>query len=184
MNHQGSGYSKERHCRSLAAPLLLALLVGACAAPQPEPIKVVPAAPETDQAKSLPELPSSPPPPRPDADRLLGLEPRHIQDVLGTPSLVRREGAAQVMQFKNGSCVLDVIFYEEAPGGAFLAEHLASRLLDGAPIAPGDCLAAILPDGQFPRGSPPAIPSEVDAEANAESAPETAEEVAPESGEN
>lgn len=111
------------------------------------------------------------PAPPPEASRLLGLEPRHIQDLLGTPSLVRREGAAQVMQFKNGNCVLDIFFYEEAPGSAFLARHLASRLLDGAPIAPADCLAAILPDGRFPPGILPAIPSE--AEADGETTPET-----------
>lgn len=170
-SHHGRGF--------LAAPLLLALLVSACATPLPEPTKVVPATPEADQAESLPAPPPLLPPPAPDADRLLGLEPRHIQDALGTPSLVRREGAAQVMQFKNGNCVLDIFFYEEAPGGAFLARHLASRLLDGAPITPGDCLAAILPDGRFPPGtlvgSLPEIPGEADAEADEETAVPTSE---------
>ena len=83
------------------------------------------------------------------------------------------------MQFKNGNCVLDIFFYEEAPGGAFLARHLASRLLDGAPITPGDCLAAILPDGRFPPGtlvgSLPEIPGEADAEADEETAVPTSE---------
>lgn len=86
------------------------------------------------------------------------------------PSLVRREGMAQVMQFKNGICVLDVIFYEEAADGAFHAEHLTSRMTDGTPFEPQDCLVAILPDGKFPVGMFPqeASPEEAMPEAKPE----------------
>lgn len=143
---------------TLAVPVLLAVLVAACAAPPPQPAEPAPAAPAPGDSQAVESptetlpLPSLPPP-LPDPDLLLGLEPRQIQDILGTPSLVRREGAAQVMQFKNGNCVFDVIFYEETAGGAFRARHLGSRLLDGAPITPQDCLARILPDSQFPAGT-------------------------------
>lgn len=157
------------------APVALALLVAACGAPAPEPETAPPAAPEVEAVEALPEAQTLPQAP-PAANRLLGLEPRHVQIILGTPSLVRREGAAQVMQFKNGNCVFDVTFYEEAPGGAFLARHLASRLLDGAPIAPDDCLAAILPGGRFPPGTLPELPPVV--------APEVVPEIVEESAAN
>ena len=155
--------------RHLAAPILLSALLVACAAPPRQPVEPTPAPPEPAETEPAESLPEETPAPLPDADLLLGLEPRRIQDVLGTPSLVRREGAAQVMQFKDGNCVLDVIFYEEAPGGAFRAEHLASRLTDGTPHEPQECLAAILPDGQFPVGMFPEeeLPEEPDQEQGA-----------------
>lgn len=138
--------------RILAAPVLLAVMLAACGAPGPQPAETPQPTPKPETG--LTEKPAALPESLPDAGRLLGLEPRQIQDVLGTPSLVRREDAAQVMQFKNGNCVLDIIFYEETPGGAFLSQHLSSRALDGAPVAPRECLAALLPFG-FPPGALP-----------------------------
>lgn len=159
----------------LVAPALLAILVAGCAVPAPSPADLSPDASlpeETGPAAGLPEtLPLQPPP---DPDRLLGLEPRQVQDVLGTPNLVRRENAAQVMQFKNGNCVLDVIFYEEAAGGAFRARHLASRMVDGAAITAPDCLAAILPDGRYPAEFLP--PADVAERSAPEIVPETGRE--------
>lgn len=144
-----------RRCHLPLLPLLLSLLVAACSAPSPTPETSPEPAPPIQQAPPPAESPPAEitlPPALPDSGLLLGLEPRQMQDVLGAPGLVRREGAAQVMQFRDGDCVLDVTFYEESPGGAFRAEHLSSRKTDGAPITPQQCLAVILPDGRYPTG--------------------------------
>lgn len=146
------GRKSPAQCGNLAAPLLLSALLVACAAPRQPPAEPAPAPAEPAETEPAISLPAGLSPTLPDAGRLLGLEPRRIQDVLGAPSLVRREGTAQVMQFKNGNCVLDVIFYEETPGGAFRARHLTSRLTNGTPHEPQACLAVILPGGQFPVG--------------------------------
>ena len=79
-------------------------------------------------------------------DDLLGLEPRGIQDLLGPVSLKRWEGAAQVMQFANGQCVMDIYFYENQTGGAFEAAYLSARNLSGADVDTASCLTSLLPE--------------------------------------
>jgi len=75
---------------------------------------------------------------------LLGLEPKDVQAILGEVSLKRWEGAAQMMQFTGEACILDVYFYEEAPGQAFRATFLAARRASGEGMEAGLCLRALL----------------------------------------
>lgn len=159
-----------------AAPLLLPLLITACAAPPPAPEPLAEPAPPAQQASQTAEIPSEEtiqPPALPEPGLLLGLEPRQMQEVLGSPALVRREGAAQVMQFSNGDCALNITFYEESAGGAFRAHHLSSRMTDGREISPQHCLADILPGGQYPADFFPEeiLPEEPAPEVEAEQVP-------------
>ena len=89
--------------------------------------------------------------PQPNPEDLLGLEPKDIQALLGPVSLKRWEGEAQVMQFANEHCVMDIYFYEETPGAAFYASYLNARLKDGAEISSDVCLIALLPGGVWPE---------------------------------
>lgn len=81
---------------------------------------------------------AAPPPP------LLGLEPKEVQALLGEVSLKRWEGAAQMMQFTGGGCILDVYFYEEAPNGAFRATFLAARRANGEAMEAEACESELL----------------------------------------
>ncbi|HXV73560.1 MAG TPA: hypothetical protein VD713_02405 [Sphingomonadales bacterium] len=84
------------------------------------------------------------------APALLGLEPKEVQALLGEVSFKRWEGAAQMMQFTGDACILDVYFYEEAPGAAFRAAHLAARNSSGETVEAEACFRALL-DAQKAR---------------------------------
>ena len=79
-------------------------------------------------------------------DDLIGLEPKAIQDLLGPVSLKRWEEDAQVMQFANRQCVMDIYFYETSPGGAFQATYLSARTPTGADVDAASCLTSLLPE--------------------------------------
>ncbi len=81
------------------------------------------------------------------ADDILGLEPAQVQNLLGPVSLKRWEGEAQVMQFTNAHCVIDIYFYETAPGEAFEASYLNARTTSGSEVGSDLCLASLLPGG-------------------------------------
>lgn len=48
-----------------------------------------------------------------DPDQFLGLAGAAIGDRLGEPDLVRRDGPAEVRQFRGSACVLDLFLYQE-----------------------------------------------------------------------
>ncbi len=137
--------------------LALLLPLGGCSllapprAPPPAP------APEPVQ---LPEpAPPPPPPPRPvppTAALILGRTAAEVQALLRHPTLVRREEGAQMMQFTDPVCVLDVVLYPPAPGAHFRARHLAARTPAGAALDPATCLAELVPKERWPRATPDA----------------------------
>ncbi len=147
-----------RHPRTSPILLICSLGLVACTAPattqapppdqpatQPEPVPDPVKEGETavdqvaqDPGPEIPALTSS---------DLLGMEPAEVQNLLGPVSLKRWEGDIQVMQFRNDHCVIDVYFYETAPGEAFEASYLAARTSSGAEIGSDICLASILPGG-------------------------------------
>lgn len=81
-----------------------------------------------------------------DPDRLLGLEAGAIHDILGEPALVRRDGDAEVWQFRADQCVLDLFIY----GDANRVEHVDLRDRgDGRTGRLRACFAAML-KGEIP----------------------------------
>ncbi len=44
---------------------------------------------------------------------LLGLDPQRLAALLGDPELRRQEPPAEVWQYRNAACVLDIFFYPE-----------------------------------------------------------------------
>ena len=66
-----------------------------------------PAAPEQKTARA-PLVPIND-----DPDQLMGLAPRAISHLLGSPSLLRTETLAQVWQYTAADCVLDIYLYAE-----------------------------------------------------------------------
>jgi hypothetical protein len=51
-----------------------------------------------------------------DPERLVGLKPNEINEVLGTPNLRRKENKAELWQFAQGACILDLHLYPESDG--------------------------------------------------------------------
>ncbi len=107
--------------RQMSLPAL-ALLAGCATAPPPPPV--------------------APPPPPPGMEQLLGRPPEVALDLLGTPRLDKREGAARQLQFASG-CVLDVWYYPQ-DGAQMVATHADARLADGRDFAAGDCLQMLI----------------------------------------
>ena len=89
---------------------------------------------------------ASPAPREEDPDKLMGLEVDTIQDLLGDPALVRRDGDAEVWQYRAAACVLDLFIY----GRPKRVEHVDLRDRSGA-VTDGvrSCFASML-KGEIP----------------------------------
>lgn len=89
---------------------------------------------------------ASPAPREEDPDKLLGLEADTIHDLLGDPALVRRDGDAEVWQYRAAACVLDLFIY----GRPKRVAHVDLRDRGGA-VTEGvrSCFAAML-KGEIP----------------------------------
>lgn len=89
---------------------------------------------------------ASPAPREEDPDKLLGLEVGTIHDLLGDPALVRRDGEAEVWQYRAAACVLDLFIYGQPKRVA----HVDLRDRGGA-VTDGvrSCFAAML-KGEIP----------------------------------
>lgn len=120
------------------------------ASPAPQP----PAAPnaQTEESDVRPNLPrpqaALPPLPQIGPEALMGLDGAGVAKLIGNPSFTRADGTAQVWQYANRSCVLDVILYEES--GKARVTYFEARDLYGAPAAARPCFRAFLrpgPDG-------------------------------------
>ncbi len=75
------------------------------------PVPDAPAPAATD-----PAIAALPPEPLIDDNpqRLMGIGPGALGAILGTPELVRREAPAEIWQYRNSNCVLDVFLYDTA----------------------------------------------------------------------
>lgn len=144
-------------CPSKTVLSLLSLLaLGACTTPgepaqpatQPEAIQPEPTpAPVVTEVETAEPEDAIPETPKVLSTDIIGLEPVEVQNLLGPVSLKRWEGDAQVMQFTNEHCVIDIYFYETAPGEAFEATYLNARSSTGSEVGSDICLASLLPGG-------------------------------------
>lgn len=99
--------------------LALSLVLAACQAPAPPPIPPVAAAPsEATPNDAAPDPATAALPPTPvindDPQQLMGIEPGALGAILGEPELIRREAPAEIWQYRNDACVLDVFLYDTA----------------------------------------------------------------------
>lgn len=63
-----------------------------------------------------------------DPQQLLGMDSAALSDLLGQPLVVRREGEAEIWQYRADECVLDLFLY----GGMRQVEHVDLRDRAGA----------------------------------------------------
>lgn len=81
-------------------------------------------APEADEASRVaPYNAMAILPPAANPDELLGLSSDEVTARLGRPALIRREGGAEVWQYRRTDCVLDLFIY----GSAKQVEHVDLR---------------------------------------------------------
>lgn len=106
--------------------LVFVLALGACTTP---PAPDVTAATKTGTLPlTTPELtavpPESPRParpeeePLPDVSHLIGLKADEVTALLGTPGFRRKDAPAEIWQYSDASCTLDLFLYTDKTGAA------------------------------------------------------------------
>lgn len=110
------------------------------AAPDPKPIAKPKPEPKPEIAAATP----GPVEPVIDDDprQFLGLDGHRVAALLGPASFVRRDGAAEVWQYREPACVLDVYLYREANGLSVAHVDLRRRARSNDP--PRRCFRALL----------------------------------------
>ncbi len=91
---------------------------------------------QSEQASLPPALPIEAP------NELIGRESREVTKLLGEPAFARRDGGAEVWQYRGKACILDVFLYKGQLGR--LVEHAELRRRDKGEISDRDCLADVL----------------------------------------
>jgi len=79
---------------------------------------------------------------RPDAATLVGLNKAAVQNQLGAPQLIRRDGPAEVWQYLAGACILDLFFYKE--GESHRVNYLELRIQPDTGFPREQCFEQIL----------------------------------------
>lgn len=146
----------------VTVPVLLLLLASCTAAPKPteEPaaetdtntvetrvLEAPPAPVEKPKPPAIaPSIAKATPPPAKardeDPQQLFGLNGQRVAALLGPASFVRRDGPAEVWQYRAKACVLDVYLYKD-PKGLTVA-HVDLRKREKATQPPKRCFSALL----------------------------------------
>jgi hypothetical protein len=109
---------------------------GAAAAVEPA-APPAPAEPERPLA-ALPAPEAAPPNP----EELFGLGSREVAELLGFPQLRRRENPAELWQYANQSCILDLFFAREDEQTR--VAYVQLRSLNPVKMSRGQCLAELM----------------------------------------
>jgi hypothetical protein len=151
--------------RFAAAGLAFLLTLSGCGtAPPPEPepvarttapaITVTPLSPSLEPATPEPparEAPAekqqayAPQPTEPvddNPDRLLKLTGMKVAALLGPANFVRRDGPAEVWQYRADNCVLDVFLYRQ--GSGLSVAHVDLRQRSGTSVPARQCFGELL----------------------------------------
>ena len=88
-------------------------------------------------------------------DRVLGLDGRAVETLLGEPDFVRRENPMELWRYRHEGCAVVLFFYAEEPGGRGLlrVRHIEAWTPGDTQISPRACLSALARRaGQSPTG--------------------------------
>ena len=78
-------------------------------------------------------------------NRLLGLLDTDVKRVLGTPDFTRLDPPAQIWQYRESACLLDIFLYQDKNrDNAYAVTHIEARGLDVNRVADKDCIFSVL----------------------------------------
>lgn len=141
--------------RKLLSPWVIilpaALILAGCTAtddPAPAPQEEAAVEEPVGMPENPPASPSMPysgiavlPPINDDPAQLMGLDRKELNETLGEPALIRRDGDAEVWQYRGDRCVLDLFLY----GAEKKVEHIDLRNRgDGDDAEVRDCFVGML----------------------------------------
>ncbi len=75
---------------------------------------------------------------------LVGLEHHQVKALLGEPSFKRRDDPAQIWQYRDSTCILDVYLYRPDGGGAYRVVHVEVRGRSVIRVSHEDCFLSLL----------------------------------------
>ncbi len=132
--------------------IILAIMTGGLAGCQTPEKPVEQAPPPIAAAEEAPEEPivMTPPGPRFVMANIMGLAPDTLLDILGEPSLKRRDREAEVWLYGNSECRLHLYYYPD-DNGDFRLDYAATAAADPAAenptVSPNACLNSfVIPD--------------------------------------
>jgi hypothetical protein len=76
--------------------------------------------------------------------QLLGLHADQLTALLGRADFTRNDGPAEIRQFRDPDCVLDVFLYQDPLHGGYLVEHVETRDRGLVRAAERTCVAGLL----------------------------------------
>ncbi len=75
---------------------------------------------------------------------LIGLAHDQVTALLGEPSFKRRDAPAQIWQYSDSTCILDVFLYRPDEGGAYRVTHVEVRGPTVNTVSGKDCFLSLL----------------------------------------
>lgn len=78
-----------------------------------------------------------------DAAGLIGLDPSQVTGMLGPADFRRTDGPAEILQYRGGSCVLDLYLYRDPSTGQYQVKHVEARDRSFASVAPDACISNV-----------------------------------------
>lgn len=119
----------RRRRAKLLLPVLV-LLVAACVSGE-------------DVATPAPPPPAAGPDPTP--AQLVGLNAGQLDRLLGPPDFKRSDGPAEIRQYRDAGCVLDVFLYADTAAGQYRVTHVdgRDRAASGGDATPA-CVTSLL----------------------------------------
>jgi hypothetical protein len=87
-----------------------------------------------------------------DPDDLSGIARTELTELLGAADFDRRDGPAEILQYRNGTCILDVFLYRESTDESFRVAHVEARDLEMQKVPGIDCLRSLSKTRQYRAG--------------------------------
>ena len=143
-----------------AAIILAALALSACGlapatAPTPGPTTASPpsASPSPIQSTAvlLAKPPSAPKREYPALSTLAGMTPDQVIGLLGPPRFKRRDNPAEIWQYRNKACALDLFLYRVGNGAAYRVRHFETRMRGREKITGKVCFSGLLQEHENRR---------------------------------
>jgi hypothetical protein len=69
-----------------------------------------------------------------DANEFVGYSPDRVLPILGAPDFVRRDGTAQIWQYRATNCILDLFLYQSGSEAQVKHAELRSRVPGAEPL--------------------------------------------------
>jgi hypothetical protein len=135
-----------RVCRACCLSALTFSVLTACAQSKTDPAALA-LQTETSAGSSVPSQIASLPPqsqPLPTLHDMIGLDRDQITALFGTPHFRRRDKPADLWQYSNQKCALDLFLYRIRDGVLYKVTHAEVRTLNGAKMAKPACFKNLI----------------------------------------